>query len=51
MQIKLAKGEYSVLAKLENTPIRTLGNSLSLVSWITLLGLLMWKLKKLKVFT
>lgn len=45
-QIKLAKGEYNVLAKLENTPIRTLGNSLSLISWIILISLVVWKIKK-----
>ncbi len=47
-QIKLPKGEYKIVAKLENTPIRTLGNTLSLISWLVLISLGLWKLKSVK---
>ncbi len=49
--IKLQKGEYEIVAKLENTPVRTLGNSLSLFSWVILIGLLLWKVRKPRVST
>ncbi len=51
--IKLKEGEYNVSAKLTNTPIRTLGNTLSLISWamLTVLALRWFKAKNTKVST
>lgn len=34
--IKLPPGDYQVIAKLTNTPIRNIGNLLSIISWIVL---------------
>ena len=33
MYINLPKGEHEVSAKLHNTPVRTVGNLVSLLSW------------------
>jgi len=38
--VNLSPGEYFVRAKLTNTPIRWIGNIVSLVSWLVLLILL-----------
>ncbi len=36
-RIKLSPGKYFISAKLVNTPIRTLGNTLSIISWLGLI--------------
>ncbi len=48
MWIELAKGEHDVSVKFVNTPIRTIGNTISLISWLTLLTSTLW-LKKVKL--
>lgn len=45
-RIKLTPGEHNVVARFTNTPIRNLGNSLSLVSWLSLLVVLIFACKK-----
>lgn len=42
-RINLVPGEHLVVAKFTNTPVRTFGNSVSLISWLVLLGLLIYK--------
>lgn len=44
--INLSPGDYQVKAELTNTPVRTLANTLSLVSWIIFLILLLKKPKE-----
>jgi len=38
MIVDLEKGNHQIVVKLKNTPIRTLGNYLSLIGWILLVG-------------
>ncbi|MEK7154716.1 MAG: hypothetical protein AAB697_01150, partial [Patescibacteria group bacterium] len=38
MQIDLSPGKHQILARLTNTPIRTIGNTLSIVSWAALIS-------------
>lgn len=45
-RIKLTPGEHTVVARFTNTPIRTLGNSLSLVSWLSLLVVLIFTCRR-----
>lgn len=40
MYIEVPKGEHSIYAKLYDTPVRTAGNAISLLTWIGLLGYL-----------
>ncbi len=49
MWIELPKGEHNVEVKFENTPIRTVGNIISIVSWIFLLSSLVIVFKKNKL--
>ena len=37
MLVDLTQGRHEVVARFTNTPIRTLGNSLSVVSWLILI--------------
>lgn len=41
-RIKLSPGEYTVIAKFTNTPVRTIGNSLSLISWALFIGFVLY---------
>ena len=47
MQVDLTPGKHTVSARLTNTPIRTIGNTLSLLSWVALIsiGVLTFKRK------
>ena len=48
MYINVPQGKHSVYLKLENTPIRTFSNYLSLFGWITLITFPVWKKKIFK---
>ena len=43
MWIDLPAGEHLVYAQLFNTPVRTWSNIISLFSWVSLLGIIIWK--------
>ena len=43
MWIEIPKGEHKIAARFYNTPIRTLGNTISLFSWGILLTFPIWK--------
>ena len=43
--INIPKGEHQVYAQFHNTPIRTVSNLVSLVSWVLLLSFPLWKRK------
>lgn len=45
MWIEIPKGEHKITARFYNTPIRTLGNTISLFSWGILLTFPMWRKK------
>lgn len=45
MHIDLPKGEHEVVLRLENTPVRTAGNTISLVSWLALIAVPFWRKK------
>jgi len=45
--IKLREGHYQIEAKLKDTPIRIIGNYLSLAGWLGVLLYLVWKRKKI----
>lgn len=45
MWIEIPKGEHKITARFHNTPIRTLGNIISLFSWGMLLTFPIWKRK------
>ena len=47
MWIEIPKGEHEITARLYNTPIRTLGNTISLFSWGILLTSPLWRKKLL----
>lgn len=47
MYIKIPQGEHEVAAKLTNTPVRTAGNTISLLTWLGTLTLPFWRGKKL----
>ena len=44
-QIAISSGRHEILARFTNTPIRTIGNTLSLIAWTTLIGIMAswWK--------
>lgn len=46
-QFSLNSGEYKVSAYFENTPIRSIGNGLSLISWTLLFGIGGYKMRRL----
>lgn len=46
MYINIPKGQHSVKIRLYNTPIRTIGNSISLISWTSLLIFLFSRRKR-----
>lgn len=47
MNVDLSLGSHVVLAKFTNTPIRTVGNTLSLISWAAAFGtMIVWNLKR-----
>lgn len=48
MQVDLSQGEHQILARFTNTPIRTIGNSLSLVAWAVMIGIMISWRKKLR---
>jgi hypothetical protein len=41
--LNVPKGQHSVYLKLTNTPVRTIGNYLSLLTWIALLSYPLWR--------
>lgn len=43
MHLDLPQGEHQVYLKLENTPVRTAGNTISLVSWLALVTVPLWR--------
>jgi len=45
MWIELPAGEHKVTGKFEDTPVRSIGNSLSLVSWLVLGGVVIYRRK------
>lgn len=45
IHILVPEGEYEVLARLYNTPVRTTGNLISLVSWVALVAFPFWRRK------
>lgn len=45
MWIEIPKGEHQVSVRLENTPIRTISNAVSLISWLGLLVFALWAKK------
>lgn len=45
MYINLPSGSHSVYLKLQNTPIRTITNYISIISWLVLLSFPVWKKK------
>lgn len=45
MHITIPRGNHQVQARLENTPVRTTGNMISLVSWALLLTTPIWRKK------
>lgn len=50
MWVKLSKGEHLVYAQIFNTPVRTAGNLISLVSWSLLLTYPVWRRGKMLKF-
>ncbi len=48
MQVDLTPGKHQILARFTNTPIRTIGNTLSLLSWLVLLAFLIRSNYKVK---
>ena len=48
MYINAPQGEHKVYLKLYNTPIRTVGNTISLVFWLGLLTFPLWRQKMLQ---
>ncbi len=46
MQVDLSPGKHTVTARLTNTPIRTIGNILSLTAWAAMIGIMIsWRKK------
>lgn len=45
LYVDVPAGKHTVRAKLENTPARTIGNSISVVSWLALLSFPLWRKK------
>jgi hypothetical protein len=39
MQVNVPYGNHQLIARFTNTPIRTIGNSVSLISWLLLIGI------------
>ncbi|MBI2268173.1 MAG: hypothetical protein HYU80_01855 [Candidatus Blackburnbacteria bacterium] len=46
MYITIPQGEHEIAVHLYNTPVRTLGNTISLVSWLALLTAPVWRKKR-----
>ena len=45
-QISISSGSHELVARLTNTPIRTVGNTLSLLAWVALVGIMIpWRKK------
>ena len=45
-QISVSSGSHELVARLTNTPIRTVGNTLSLLAWVALVGIMIpWRKK------
>jgi len=47
MQVDLSPGKHQILARFINTPIRTIGNTLSLAAWAALIGIMIPYFKEL----
>lgn len=45
MNIQVSKGDHEILAKFVNTPVRTVGNLISLFSWLALFSVPLWRRK------
>jgi hypothetical protein len=43
MSIRLPEGSYRVEARLHDTPVRLASNTISLISWLGLIGYLVWR--------
>jgi hypothetical protein len=48
MWIEVSKGQHHVEVKFENTPIRTVGNTISILSWLVLISSPLW-IKRVKL--
>lgn len=48
MYINVPAGVHEISLKLHNTPVRSVGNIISLFSWIGLTGILLWRRRLLK---
>lgn len=48
MYINVPKGKHEVYAKLHNTPVRKVANTISLFTWLGLITFPFWRLKMLK---
>lgn len=48
MRLELPKDSHQVIAKFTDTPIRALGNILSFISWLTLLGFVLLGARRVK---
>lgn len=46
MWINVPEGTHQVVAQFTNTPVRSLSNMISLISWLTLAGIIVFKRKK-----
>lgn len=46
IQVQIPEGEHTVTAQFENTPIRTIANTISIVSMVSLIGFAFFKSKK-----
>ena len=49
MQVDLSQGKHQILARFTNTPIRTVGNSLSFMAWAAMIGIMIPWPKKLRL--
>jgi hypothetical protein len=48
MKIDLSSGSHQIVAKFTNTPVRTLGNIFSLISWVMLIAIMAVWMRKLR---
>lgn len=48
MYVNVPQGVHEISLKLEDTPVRTFGNIISLFSWVALIGILLWRRRLLR---
>lgn len=49
IQVDLSRGQNHLVLKFQNTPIRTMANTISLISWLALFGVVVGKIRPLPV--